>query len=268
MSLPKFSVENSKLINMIMLIVFVFGIYVMIEIPKEEMPAIEFGRFYITVSYRGVSPSEIEELIVKKIEDQLKNITDIDNITSTSREGLALINIEMVSGADIDKAWDEVSTELQKVRDLPADASDPVLVRLNMREVNSICNVSIGGDFSEDSLREISQDLGEAILDVENVSKVEISGTRDKQIWVEADTHLLDEYGISLNDLVNSINARNMNVPAGTIHFGRAEFIIRTVGEFESIDQIIDLVIRMDSNGRSIKVGQVAKVTETLEKRI
>ncbi|MDD3626670.1 MAG: efflux RND transporter permease subunit, partial [bacterium] len=267
MSLPKFSVNNSKLINMIMMIVFIFGIYVMLDIPKEEMPAIEFGRFYINVTYRGVSPSEMEELVVKKIEDQIKNVNDIDNITSYCREGLAVINIDMLPNADIDQAWEDLNTELQKVRDLPDDAEDPILVRLNMREVNSICNVSIGGDFSEDSLRELAEDLQEELLNVENVSKVEISGTRDKEIWIEADMYKMDEFGISLNDLVNTINARNMNVPAGTIRFGKAEFIIRTVGEFETVDQIKELIIQMDSNGRAIKVRQIAKVSETLEER-
>ncbi|MCK4665434.1 efflux RND transporter permease subunit, partial [Candidatus Dependentiae bacterium] len=267
MSIPKFSIENSKLINMIMVIVFVFGIFTMLNMPKEEMPAVEFGAFIIIVSYRGVSPLEMEQLVAKKIEDYILQIENIDYASTTCREGLAVIYVSMLPNADIDKAWDDLTTELEKVKDLPDDASDPTIIRMNMREINEICTISIGGDFSPDAIREIADDFKDELLNVENVSKVDIYGTQEKQIWVEADSTKLDQYGLTLNDLINAINMRNMNVPAGTIKFGRAEFIIRTIGEFESTEQIADLIVKMDPNGRAVRIGNVAEVTETLEER-
>jgi len=267
MSIAKFSVNNSVLINMIMLVVFIVGIYTMIEIPKEEMPAVDFGSFIIIVMYPGVSSAEMEQLVIQKIEEEIADIDNIDYIESTATEGKAVIYIVFEPDADIDKAENDLRAELDKVRDLPDDANDPYMLRLNMREVDEMCAVVIGGDFSGNAIREISEDLRDGFLDIEHVSKVDIYGTREREIWIEGNAKKLDEYGLSLNDLQNVINMRNMNVPGGTVKFGRAEFIVRTVGEFENKQEINDLVIRMDANGRAIRIQDVATVNDTLEER-
>ncbi|MBT5420305.1 MAG: efflux RND transporter permease subunit [Candidatus Cloacimonetes bacterium] len=268
MSLAKFSVDNGVLINMIMIIVFIFGLYTMIYMPKEEMPAVDFGAFYIMVSYRGVSPAEMETLVVKKIEDQLIDMEDVDYISSTASEGRATIYIQMDPKADIDDAWNELNTEMDKVNDLPEDADDPFLLQLNMREVNEICTVALGGDLSDNALRELADDFKDEILELGYISKVNISGTRDRQIWIDSNINKLKEYGISLNDLANAINMRNKNAPGGSIKVGYAEFLIRTMGEFDNIDQIENLVVSMDTNGRSVRIEDVATVRDTLEEAI
>lgn len=265
MSLAKFSVENGVLINMIMIIVFIFGLYTMINMPKEEMPAVDFGAFYIMVSYRGVSPAEIEKLVVKKIEDQLTDLENVDYMSSTASEGRAVIFIRMDPKADIDKAWQELNTEMDKVNDLPDDADDPILLQLNMREVNEICTVALGGDLSDNALRELADDFKDEVLELDYISKVEIAGTRDRQIWIDSNIQKLKEYGISLNDLANAINMRNKNAPGGSIKVGYAEFLIRTMGEFDNLDQIGGLIVRMDANGRSVRIEDVATVRDTLQ---
>jgi len=268
MSIAKFSVEHSKLINMIMVIVFIVGIYSLIYMPKEEMPSVEFGAFYIVVSYRGVSPEEMENLVVNKIEEEIQDLDDIDFYESTCSAGRATIFIRLDPGADIDQLWSDLNTEMQNVTDLPDDADDPILVRLNMREVNEICTVALGGDFSENAIREIADDYKDEILDLHNIANVEIAGTRDREIWIEGDVNKLDQYGLSIYDLINNITNRNKNVPAGDIRFGRAEFLIRTIGEFETIDEIENVIVKMDSNGRAIRIGNVATVIDTLEEKV
>ncbi|MCD4796504.1 MAG: efflux RND transporter permease subunit, partial [Candidatus Cloacimonetes bacterium] len=254
-------------INMLMIVVFIVGIYTMVEIPKEEMPAVDFGSFFIIVMYPGVSPLEMEQLVIQKIEDEIADVENIDYIESTGSEGKAVIFINFEPDADIDKAENDLRAELDKVRDLPDDATDPYMLRLNMREVNEMCAVVIGGDFSGNAIRKISEDVREELLNIDYVSKVDIHGTQEREIWVEGDINKLDEFGLSLSDLQNAIQMRNMNVPAGTIKFGKAEFIIRTVGEFSNAEQIENLVIRMDSNGRAMRVRDVATVKDTLEER-
>ena len=165
MSIAKFSVENGVLINMIMIIVFIFGITTMVTMPKEEAPAVDFGAYYVMVGYRGVSPEDIEKLIVKPIEDQLANLSDVDYIQSTSAEGRATIYIQMDTKADIDEGWDNLNTEMDKISSLPDGADDPVLLQLKMREVNSIGTVALGGDLSDTALRELADDLKDLLLD-------------------------------------------------------------------------------------------------------
>ncbi|MEA2096335.1 MAG: efflux RND transporter permease subunit [Candidatus Cloacimonadota bacterium] len=265
MSLAKFSVDNGVLINMIMIIVFIFGVMTMINMPKEEAPAVDFGAFYIMVNYRGVSPAEMEELVVKKIEDEISDLQDVDYITSTASEGRAIIYIQMDVNADIDEAWNNLNTEMDKLNDLPDDANDPYLLQLKMREVNEMCTVALGGDLSDNALRELADDFKEEVLNVDYVSKVEIAGTRDRQIWIEANIQKLAHYGITLNDLSSAIQMRNLNAPGGSIKVGYADFLIRTMGEFENIDQISDLVVSADPTGGVVRIGDVATVRDTLE---
>ncbi|MBN2460932.1 MAG: efflux RND transporter permease subunit [Candidatus Cloacimonetes bacterium] len=268
MSLVKFSVNNSALINMIMIIVFIAGIFILKEIPKEEMPAVDFGSFIIVVWYPGVSPTEVEELIVRDIEEEIYDVEDISYITSTSEEGRAIIYVEFEPNADIEKAQNDLTTELDKVTDLPEDAEDPYLMRLNMREINEICDIALGGDFSGNAMREIAEDMHDGLLDIPFISKVDILGTREREIWVEGDAVKLDEYGLTVSDLMSAIRTRNMNVPGGKVNFGKAEFIVRTVGEFNTVDDIRELVIQTDEKGRALRIKDVAAVNDTLEERI
>lgn len=265
MSLAKFSVENGVLINMIMIIVFILGVMTMINMPKEEAPAVDFGAFYIMVNYRGVSPAEMEELVVKKIEDAISDLADVDFINSTASEGRAIIYIQMDVNADIDEAWNNLNTEMDKLNDLPADADDPYLLQLKMREVNEMCTVALGGDLSDNALRELADDFKEEILNVEYVSKVEIAGTRARQIWIDANIQKLSEYGLTLNDLSTAVRMRNLNAPGGSIKVGYADFLIRTMGEFDNIDQISDLVVTADPGGGVVRIRDVAAVRDTLE---
>ncbi len=137
-----------------------------------------------------------------------------------------------------------------------------------MREVNEICTVALGGDLSDNALRELADDFKDEVLELDYISKVEIAGTRDRQIWIDSNINKLKEYGISLNDLANAINMRNKNAPGGSIKVGYAEFLIRTMGEFDNIDQINDLVITMDANGSSVRIEDVATIRDTLEEAI
>ncbi len=267
MSVVKFSVNNPVLVNMIMILVFIVGIGTMQQIPKEEMPAVDFGSFIIIVTYPGVSPSEMEQLVLNKIEEEIADVDDIDIMQSTASEGRAVLMVEFLPDADIDKAWDDLNTELDKINDLPEDAQDPIVIKLNMREVNPICSIVLGGDFTGNGIREIAEDLRDKILDMDYISKADIYGTREREIWIEADLNKLDQYGLTLDDLASAIQMRNMNVPGGTIEFGKVEFIVRTVGEFESTHQIGELLVNMDSSGRGIRVKDVATVADTLEER-
>ncbi len=267
MSLPNFSINNKILVNMFMAVVFILGIFTIIEIPKEEAPAVDFGAAYIVVAYPGVSPEEIEQLVVKKIEDQIQNVDNVDYITSTSMEGRASIYVAFEANADPDKCWDDLNAEMDKVNDLPDDAIDPVLVRLNMREVNEICDITLSGPFSGGSIREISENLKDEIASIPSISKVDLSGTQARQVWVEADNYKMSEYGITLDELKSAIQTRNMNIPGGTVKFGKAEFIIRSIGEFKDTEEIKNLFVRMDSNGRSVKVTDIAAVKDTLEEQ-
>jgi len=265
MSLPKFSVDNPILVNMFMIIVFIFGFITIYEIPKEEMPGIEFGAFNITVAYPGVSPEEIEQNVVNKIEKQIQRMDGIDYISSTSQEGMATIYVQMEADADMERAWSDINAELDKVRDLPENASDPAVMEIKMREFNSIASVVISGEKDDNTLREIAEDFEDELFKIPFISKVEISGTRDRQFWIEVDNDRLNQLGITYNEIATIVAQTNANVPAGELDVGSSQYLVRTMGEYASVEDIANQVIRMNSDGSAIKVKDFAQVLDTLE---
>lgn len=263
-SVAESSIKYSVLVNMLTVAILIFGLVSMISLPREEYPAIDFGSVFIVVPYPGVSPEEIEQLVVTKIENALSDIDGLDYITSDAEEGRALIRVAFDVKKDPEKAFTDVNNELAKVTDLPKDALTPQVIKLNMREVNPIAQLVIGGDFSPGSLRTIADNLNDGIMNIKYISKTDILGTRDREIWIDADQAKLDAYGITLSDLTSMVQGRNLNMPGGTSRFGKIEFIVRTLGEFNSTEQIASLIVQSDPNGRAVNVSDVATVRDTL----
>jgi multidrug efflux pump subunit AcrB len=265
MSIAKLSVNNPVLINIIMIIVFVLGIYTTYNIPKEEMPNIDFGRFVITVVYPGVSPADIEKEIIDKIEEELSDLEDVEAIESTASEGRAVVSIEMAENADLDETEDVINREVNKINDLPEDASDIMVQRINMKEMNSICSIVFSGDYSENGLRIIAEDLKEKVLEVDNISRVEIAGTREQEIVIDVDTEKLEHYGISFAQMQNVVSGRNRNVPGGSVYYDNEEFILRSMGEYNSVSEIENTILKINNNGSNIKIKDVATIIDTLK---
>lgn len=268
-SVAETSLKYSILVNMLTLAILIFGVISMVNMPREEFPAVDFGSTIIVVPYPGVSPAEIEQLIIRKLELGLTNVEDLDYITSSAEEGRAMIRVVFTTKVNSEEAFDRVSREVAKITDLPKDALDPILIRLNMREVNPIAQVVVGGEgFSAMALREISDNLKDGLLNVENISKVDLIGARERQVWVDVDQARLDAYGLTLSDLSSSLSGRNLNIPGGSARFGKVEFLVRTLGEFDSMEQIASMIIQSDANGRAIRLADVAAVKDTLEKPV
>ncbi len=240
-SLFKLSVNNPVLVHMITIAVIVLGSYTLIKMPRELERDMSFNWALIWVAYPGVSPEEIEKLIAKPIEDEIADVNRIESITSTAAEGFAGISVKFnqnISRNEFERLYQDLRTELDKVRDLPEDAKDPVMFKLESNTVTPVIDVVISGDLPEKRIQELAEALQDQIEIVEGVLEVSVYGIRNRQIWVEVNPERLDRYSLTLQQIVGALAAKNMNVPAGELKIGRSEYLLRTVGEFDSIDQI------------------------------
>ena len=268
MTIANFSVKNHVLINMIMIVAFISGIFSMIVMPKEEAPPVDFGFAYIWVGYPGVSSSEIEKLIIDKIEEEIYDVDGIDYISSSAQEGVALIFISFEANFDSDDAFDNLNTEMDKVNDLPDDAEDPIVIQIKMREVNPICQISITGNYPELILQEISEDFKDGILEIENVSKVSNWAEKKRKIIINVDSDKLSNYQITVNDIINRISQRNMNLPGGKIKSGTSELLIRTMGEFNNLKEIENLIVKVDENGHLTRLSDIANINDGFDETL
>ena len=267
-SLFKLSVNNPVLVHMITIAVIVFGSYALINMPRELERDMSFNWAIIWVTYPGVSPEEIEKLIVKPIEDEIADVDKIESITSTAAEGSAGLSIKFdqnVSRDEFDKLYQDLRTELDKVRNLPEDAEEPDMLKLESNTATPVIDVVVSGDLPERKIQELAESLQDEIEAVEGVSEVSIFGTRDREIWVEVEPDRLDRYSLTLGQVVGALAAKNMDVPAGELKIGRSEYLLRTVGEFDAIDQIQNVIVKQIPGGGKIRIGNVAQVRDTYE---
>ncbi|MBW6514431.1 MAG: efflux RND transporter permease subunit [Candidatus Syntrophosphaera sp.] len=266
MKVAETSIKYSILINLLVIAIVILGLTSMVSLPREEFPAVEFGRVIVIVVYPGVSPEEVEQLVTSRIETELADLDGLDYLESFSEEGRSLVSVVFDTNVSSEEAYDLVSREMTKITDLPDDAFDPVIIRLSMRELNPIAQVVVSGDFTPLALREVADDLKDGILKIDNVSKAELVGARDRQIWVDVDQARIDAYGIGLADISGLLQGRNLNIPGGVTKYGKTEFLVRTLGQFNSIEEIGRMIVQSDPSGRAIRISDVAAVRDTLEK--
>ena len=260
MKVAETSIKYSILINLLVVAIVILGISSMLRMPREEFPAVEFGRCW----WYGLSGSFAGDRAVDHQQGR-NELSDLPNrtIRATPRRR-STVSVSFDTSVDPEEAYDLVSREVNKITDLPADAIDPIIIRLSMRELNPIAQIVVSGDFTPLALREVAEDLKNGLLKVDNISKVELVGARDRQIWVDVDQARIDAYGISLNDISSVLQGRNLNIPGGTARYGKTEFLVRTLGQFESMDEVGRMIVQSDASGRAIRISDVATVRDTL----
>jgi len=266
-SLIRFSVNNSLFVNLMSVFMVVAGILALMNMSREAFPNISYDLVTIRTDYFGAPAQEIEKLISIKIEDELKEIDGIDELTSVSTENISLIIIKLdPDHEDKPKVVNDIQRAVDRVNDLPDDLEDDPIVTEVESKNYPVINVSVSGDFSEHELQKIAKVLETRILDIQEVAKVSRIGWRDREIWVEVDPELVDDYRLSLEEVISALKTRNLNLPGGSLDTAlRGEVLVRTVGEFEDPKEIENVIIRANDVGNWIRVKDVAEVKDTFE---
>ena len=270
MSIPKISVNNPVLANMLMIVIIAFGLYAWINLPRELTPEIALQTATVTTLYPGASPEEVEKLISAPIEDAIEeNINKINLLLSNSSEGRSIITIdfEEMSDREFDKELENLRTAVEQVNDLPEEIlDDPKVVELDVSSGFPMLTIVVSGDISETQMREVAENFKDEILDIKNVASVQIAGLREREIWIEVDPDRLKAYQIPIAMVTTALRVSNLNLPAGTMELGNTEFMVRTMGEFSSPDAIGETIIAVQPTGTPLRLKDVATVSDTYEK--
>ncbi|MGQ4808521.1 Multidrug resistance protein MexB [Candidatus Entotheonellaceae bacterium PAL068K] len=259
-------VRNSVFVNLLMLVILLAGGLIYLTITREIFPEFSLDSISINTSYPGASPQEIEKLITMKMEEEIADLDGVDSLYSESQEGLSLITVELAKDAEITRVLNDLSSAIDRIEDLPEDAEDSII-----REVKNafpVITVALFGELAELSMKEIAEEVRDAIRDIPGVATVYLSGTRDREIWVEVDPSRLEQYRLSLQDIQKALEARNLNLPAGTIKSERGEFLVRTVGEILEARELERVILRSDPQGNVLTLSQVARVRDHFEEPV
>jgi len=268
-SIFTFSARNPVLVNMIMIALIVMGAYSFMQLPREIQTEIKFNWVFIVTVYPAGSPEEIEKLITIPIEDEISDVEDIDLLSSTSTENSSFISIKFVDlrQNEFDKRFNDLRVELDKVKNLPEDAEDPYIFQLKTSSWFPVLNIVLSGDLPEREMKRIADDLKKRIRDITDVSRIEVAGIRERQIWIEADPEKMGASNIALLQLAEAVRTKNLSLPAGRMKAGRMEYVVRTVGELHSADDISRLTIFDHPETGKATISDFSRVTDTFEEK-
>ncbi|MCB9076425.1 MAG: efflux RND transporter permease subunit [Anaerolineaceae bacterium] len=268
MSLTRLSINRPLTMLMIIVAMVIMGMQGYNRLKLDSFPAVDFPFVSITVVYPGASPEDVEDLVLKPIEDGVSTISGIDDLNSTATEGFGTIAIAFNEGVNGDQAAIDVERQVSSVRgQLPDAAEDPTIIKADINAVPVIF-MSLSGPQKQDVLFDLADnDIKTRLQTIPGVASVSISGGRDREVQVNVDPAKLAAFGISMGDVQRKLSENNVTFPAGTVDEGRQKIAVRSVGEFTNLDEIRNLVVRENEGaGRGrVFLSDVADVRVGLE---
>ncbi len=256
------AVKKSTSVLVLAVIIIIFGTYCYLALPRESDPDISIPNVFVSTTYRGVSPSDIETSITIEIEKKLKGIDGVKKIQSVSSEGLSSINVEFLTDIDIDKALQDVKDKVDEAKgELPNDLEDdPVVFEVNFSEMPIIV-FSLSGTCGLPCLKDIADHLEDDIEAIPGVLEVDLSGGLEREIRIEVLPEKLAYYGLTINSLQKVVSSENQNTSGGAIRLGKGRFQLRVPGEFTTPDEIYGLVLTTHK-GDPVYLKDVAHIVD------
>ena len=258
-ALTSLAVDSSTSVVVLFAFVTVAGLVSYRAIPKESFPETEIPYVVVNTVYPGVSPADVESLVTRKLEDEIKTIPDIKELTSTSVAGYSSVSAEFETSMNMSEALLKVRGKVDLARpELPSDAEDPFILELSMSDA-PVMQVNIAGGYGLVRLKELGEELKERIESIPAVLRVELRGGLEREVKVDVDLAKLQYYNVSIDDVISTIRLENVNVPGGTIDVNGVDYLVRVDGEFDDPSVVGDLVVTTVS-GRPVYVRDVATV--------
>jgi multidrug efflux pump subunit AcrB len=269
MKIAEFSVKHSLFVNLVSALLIIAGLISAVQLRREAFPEVSFDTVMVSTAYRGGSPEEVERLVTTPLEKELKEVDNIEEISSSSHEGISTISLEIDPDT---KDKDKVINDIQKAVDRVVDFPEGVDKRPQVIEIDSsqipVIKVALSGKLTEFDLRELADNLRERLEDINGVAAVRRSGWRDEEFWVEVDLNKMKDYHISIQEVMQALQARNVTIPAGKLKSEGKEFILKTQGEFTTKEEIEDTIIRANDLGNWLKVKDVATVRHAFQEEL
>ena len=262
MSIPSFAVRQPVLVNLVAVSMVLVGALVLRAMHRESLPTMPTGWGSVTTVYAGASPEEIEQLITIPVENAVGDVDKIDEIWSSSKEGVSYVSFKFDTDVDdMTAAIMEVSNEINRLDDLPVDAERPIVREFKV-DFPTIA-VAVRGEVPEVVLRQVGKDLADRIERLPGVSGTWRNGIRDREFRVDVDPDRLAAYQLPLTAVSHALRLRAANVPAGTTKGEGDARLVRGMTRVAGIDELAEVVIRPDPRGGSVRIGDVAELRDT-----
>ncbi|MGI6704680.1 MAG: efflux RND transporter permease subunit [Clostridia bacterium] len=265
MKLSGIAIRRPVTTTMCVLIVILLGVVSFGGLGLDLLPDINFPMAIVSVSYSGAGPMEVESLVTRPLESVLGTVANIKSISSVSAEGNATVLVEFASGTDMDFATLDMREKVDMIRGmLPEGTGAPMILKMDPNMI-PIIEMAISSDGDIASLTTLVDDsIVPRIERLEGVAVVDVYGGREREVRIEVYPERLKGYGLSLMHIVQSLRAENLNLPGGSVDDGNKRYILRTTGEFQSVEEIGEIPIALPAGG-VIKLQDIADIQDTFK---
>ncbi|HEY4150274.1 MAG TPA: efflux RND transporter permease subunit [Chitinophagaceae bacterium] len=263
------SIKNKTSIYLMMLIVSLIGIYQFVTLPKEQFPDIVIPTIYVQTIYVGNSPKDIENLVTRPIEKQIKGITGakIKKFTSTSQQDYSAIIVEFDTDVKTDVALQKVKDAVDKSKtDLPTDLTqDPAVQEVSFSE-QPIMYVNLSGDYDLPRLKKYADDLKDKLEDLSQITRVDIVGAPEREFQINVDNFRMQNAGITFDDIANAVKGENLDISGGLLQVGNMKRNLQLKGQLHTAADIKTIIVR-NTGGAPIYLKDIAEIKDTTKEK-
>jgi len=247
----------------LLVLIVVAGLYCYATLPRESFPDITIPYVFVTTTYEGVAPADMEKLITIPIERKLKGLSDVEEIRSTSAEGISTVAVKFLPTIDIDDAVQKVRDKVDQAKsDLPPDLpDDPVIQEVNFSDI-PVIRVVLSGPFSLRRLQKFAEDLEDGIESVQGVLDARLTGGLEREIHVEFDLDRVAAYNVPFSSLINAVARSNVNMPGGSMDIGQGKYLVRVPEDFKHPSEIFSIVAFV-RDGKQVYLRDVAFIRDS-----
>jgi len=262
MKITNFAVKNYQFTLIIFVLVAVVGLLTLFTMPRSEDPTTHPPQYLVTVIYPGTSPKDMEEQVVKPIENKIYGLENIDKILTTVEDGVAAIQIKFKYGVDVDNKYQEISTEINALKngELPKDIYQIKTEKIASSDVKIIQVALISNTASSKILRDNADKLKTQLEKITNLREVKYTGMPEQEIRIDMQLDKLAQLKIPLNLVIGSLQSEAADIPGGSINMESKVFNVKTSGKFKNVEDVANTII-YNSNGKIIYLKDVAHVS-------
>jgi multidrug efflux pump subunit AcrB len=256
--------RNEVAANILMATILLLGAWsVMERIPLEVFPEFESDMINIGVSYRGATPSEVEEAAVVRVEEAISDLIGIEQITSSAMEGAGMIQVEVEKGRDPRALLDDIKNKVDAISTFPDEVERPIYSLQEHR--HEVISVVVSAELSDQELRRLGERVRDDLVALPEVTIADLMGVRNYEIAIEIDEHTLKRFGLSFDRVAEAIRRSSVDLPAGAIKAEGGDIMLRTKGQAYSAEEFARINVLTAADGSRLTLGEIAKIRDGFE---
>lgn len=252
--------RNSVAANLLMWILLIGGVFGAFSIQKQVFPNFEVNIISVRVPYLGAAPQEVEEGVLLKVEDAIKDLDGIKQITSTATEGMGSVTIEVEEDYDVQVVLDEVKSQVDAIPSFPGNTEKPIVYRTKFQQ--DVLWIAVYGDASERELKEFAKNLRDDVANLPGISSVQVVGDRDYEISLELSEYTLQKYNLTFSEVVNAVRQSSIDLPGGAIKSDNGNILLRTKGQAYTGWEFAQIVLLTREDGSRLTLGDIATIDD------